>query len=45
MYLFFAINQTLVLRATRDLRVWRTVLLVLLTADSGHSYSFEEAGS
>ncbi|KAH0490655.1 hypothetical protein TgHK011_002113 [Trichoderma gracile] len=44
MYLFFAINEALVLRATRDLRVWRTVLLVLLIADLGHLNSLKELG-
>ncbi|PTB66282.1 hypothetical protein BBK36DRAFT_19970 [Trichoderma citrinoviride] len=44
MYLSFAINEALVLRATRDLRVWRAVLLVLLIADLGHLYSIKELG-
>ncbi|KAJ4010572.1 hypothetical protein NW766_008445 [Fusarium irregulare] len=33
MYMFFALNEALVLRSTPDLRVWKTVLLVLLIAD------------
>ncbi|GFP52018.1 hypothetical protein TASIC1_0001017000 [Trichoderma asperellum] len=44
MYFFFAINEALVLRSTRDLRVWRAVLLVLLIADLGHLYSMKELG-
>ncbi|KAM0259876.1 hypothetical protein ACHAQJ_003121 [Trichoderma viride] len=44
MYFFFAINEALVLRSTWDLRVWRTVLLVLLIADFGHLYSMKELG-
>ncbi|KPM38246.1 hypothetical protein AK830_g8304 [Neonectria ditissima] len=45
MYLFFALNEALVLRSTADLRVWRAVLLVLLLADLGHLYSLRELGS
>ncbi|KAL6695855.1 hypothetical protein J3F84DRAFT_372198 [Trichoderma pleuroticola] len=44
MYFFFAINEALVLRSTRDPRVWRAVLLVLLIADFGHLYSMKELG-
>lgn len=44
MYFFFAINEALVLRSTWDMRVWRTVLLVLLIADFGHLYSMKELG-
>ena len=39
LYLLFALNEALVLRATSDLRVWRTMLLCLLIADVGHLYS------
>jgi len=39
MYLVFALNEALVLRATSDLRVWRVFLLGLLIADFGHIYS------
>ncbi|XXH05152.1 hypothetical protein Hte_011577 [Hypoxylon texense] len=39
LYLLFALNEALVLRSTGDLRVWRTVLSVLLIADFGHLYS------
>jgi hypothetical protein len=36
LYLLFALNEALVLRATADLRVWKTVLFVLAVADLGH---------
>jgi hypothetical protein len=39
LYLCFAINEALVLRATTDLKVWRTFLLGLLIADFGHLYA------
>ena len=39
LYFCFALNEALVLRATADLRVWRTLLLGLLIADFGHLYS------
>ncbi|RGP81095.1 nadp-dependent alcohol dehydrogenase [Fusarium longipes] len=45
MYFFFALNEALVLRSTADLRVWRTVLLVLLIADVGHLFSMSELGT
>ncbi|KAF4490297.1 NADP-dependent alcohol dehydrogenase [Fusarium agapanthi] len=44
MFFFFALNEALVLRSTADLRVWRTVLLVLLIADMGHLFSMSELG-
>lgn len=44
MYLFFALNEALVLRATTDIRVWRAVLLVLLIADIGHLWAMRELG-
>ncbi|OAQ61188.1 NADP-dependent alcohol dehydrogenase-like protein [Pochonia chlamydosporia 170] len=44
MYFFFAINEAFVLRSTWDMRVWRTVLLMLLIADFGHLYSMKELG-
>jgi hypothetical protein len=44
LYLLFAINEALVLRASSDLRVWRTVLFGLLIADFGHLYSVKELG-
>ena len=44
MYLFFALNEAVVLRSTSDLRVWKAVLAVLLLADLGHLYSMRELG-
>ena len=44
MYLFFALNEAIVLRSTGDVRVWRAVLLVLLLADVGHLLSMWELG-
>lgn len=44
LYLLFALNEALVLRATSDLRVWRTVLAVLLVADLGHLYTVRAGG-
>ncbi|KAK6079256.1 hypothetical protein SCUP234_05809 [Seiridium cupressi] len=45
LYLLFALNEFLVLRSTADIRVWRTVLFVLLVADLGHLYSVSAVGS
>lgn len=39
LYFAFTLNEALVLRATDDLRVWRTLLFGLLVADFGHLYS------
>ncbi|KAK1622948.1 hypothetical protein BDP81DRAFT_399883 [Colletotrichum phormii] len=44
LYLLFALNEALVLRATSDLRVWKTVLFVLLVADFGHLYTVRSLG-
>lgn len=44
LYFFFAINEALVLRATSDMNVWRTLLLGLLIADVGHLYSVSPLG-
>lgn len=44
MYLFFALNEALVLRSTTDMRVWSVVLFVLLLADLGHLYSVSALG-
>ena len=38
LYVAFALNEALVLRATNDLKVWRVFLLVLLIADFGHLF-------
>jgi hypothetical protein len=39
LYIAFALNEALVLRASSDLRVWRTLLIGLLIADFGHLYA------
>lgn len=39
LYFAFTLNEALVLRATSDIKVWRTLLLGLLIADFGHLYS------
>jgi hypothetical protein len=44
LYLLFALNEGLVLRATNDLRVWRVLLFGLLLADFGHLYSVHPLG-
>lgn len=45
LYLAFAINEAVVLRATSDRRVWQALLLGLLIADFGHLYSLYPLGS
>jgi len=44
LYLAFTLNEALVLRATRDVRVWRALLFGLLVADFGHLYSVNLKG-
>src|SRR5437868_4982916 len=44
LYLAFAINEAVVLRATSDRRVWQALLLGLLIADFGHLYSLHPLG-
>ncbi|ROV99130.1 hypothetical protein VMCG_06577 [Cytospora schulzeri] len=44
LYLLFALNEALVLRSTSDLRVWKSVLFILLLADLGHLWSLKELG-
>jgi hypothetical protein len=44
MYLFFALNEALVLRSTSDIRVWKTVLFCLLVGDLGHLWTVSQAG-
>jgi hypothetical protein len=44
LYLFFAINEALVLRSSTDLRVWKTVLFCLLVGDLGHLYTVKDLG-
>lgn len=44
MYLVFALNEALVLRATQSRDVWNIFLLGLLIADFGHIYSVKPIG-
>jgi hypothetical protein len=44
LYFLFAINEAIVLRSTRDLRVWRALLMGLLIADFGHLWSVDKPG-
>jgi hypothetical protein len=44
LYLLFAINEAMVLRATNDLKVWRAFLTGLLIADIGHLIACYEMG-
>lgn len=44
LYFLFALNEGLVLRSTKDVNVWRTLLFGLLVADFGHLYSVYELG-
>ncbi|KAL6709375.1 hypothetical protein ACN47E_001782 [Coniothyrium glycines] len=44
LYLGLAILEASVLRATSDLKVWRTFLVGLLLADVGHLYSVRPLG-
>lgn len=44
LYFLFTINEALVLRATSDINVWRTLLFCLLIADVGHLYSVHPLG-
>lgn len=39
LYFAFTLNEALVLRATSDIRVWKTLLFGLLLADFGHCLS------
>jgi hypothetical protein len=45
MYFYFALNQSLLLRSTADLKVWRTVFCIMLVTDVGHLYSLKELGT
>lgn len=45
LYLAFALIESLILRATNDLKVWRTFLLILLIADFGHLLSVLPVGA
>lgn len=44
LYLLFAINEAVILRATSDINVWRALLFSLLLADLGHLYSVHPLG-
>ena len=44
LYLFFALNEAIVLRSTSNLRVWKSVLFCLLVADFGHLYTVRSLG-
>lgn len=43
LYLLLALSESLVLRATADLRVWRAFLFCLLVADIGHLWTVRHA--
>ena len=45
LYLLFAVNEAILLRATSDLKVWRTLIVGLLIADCGHLYSVSPLGA
>jgi hypothetical protein len=45
LYFFLALNSTLVLRATSDLKIWKLTMFGLLVADLGHLYSVRLVGS
>ncbi|KAF2266321.1 hypothetical protein CC78DRAFT_154335 [Lojkania enalia] len=38
-YILFAFNEAIVLRTTKDLRVWRTIILGILVCDVLHLYA------
>ena len=45
LYMLFAINEALVLRATNNRNVWRALIAALLIADIGHLWSVHPIGS
>ncbi|KAF2259238.1 hypothetical protein CC78DRAFT_74720 [Lojkania enalia] len=45
LYLLLCVNEALVLRATQDVKVWKTFMFGLLVADFGHLYSVRPVGS
>lgn len=45
LYLGLGLLEALVLRATSELKVWRSFLLILLIADIGHLYSVAPVGT
>ena len=44
LYLMFALSEALVLRSSREVKVWRAVLIPMLIADLGHLYSVSPLG-
>ena len=44
MYLYFGISEALVLRTSRDLRVWRVFVIGLLIGDFGHLFCVHPLG-
>ena len=44
LYLLFALNEALVLRATDSRKVWSAFLFGMLVADFGHVFSVKDAG-
>lgn len=44
LYLLFALNEALVLRATDSRAVWKAFLFGMLVADFGHVYSVKDVG-
>jgi len=44
LYLLFAINEALMLRASSNIRTWQVLLFCLLVADFGHLYSVSALG-
>ena len=44
LYLFLAITEASILRTTKDVKVWRTMLIALLIADFGHLYTYKPLG-
>lgn len=45
LYFLFALNEALVLRSTKDVKVWKTLLFGLLVADLGHLWSIRGTGT
>ena len=44
LYLLFALNESLILRATSNIQIWRTLLACLLIADVGHLLTVKSLG-
>lgn len=45
LYFLLCINEAFVLRATNDIKVWKTFIIGLLVADFGHLYSVRLVGN